>query len=139
MSIRMGVGTRYLGFSFRRPDGTHDATKWFVLLYMPIVPLRRHTLLVGETSGHYAAGAVSYVTRYVIRRDARPRPLEVLATYLTWWVAVPGIAVAPLVLLNASDAEAADEFFPVLLAIGWLLAVPVGVSKIAARVRRLPS
>ena len=85
----MGVGTRYLGFSFCRPDGTHDATEWFVLLYMPIIPLRRHTLLVGETSGRYAAGTVSYVTRYEIVHETRPRTLEVLATYLTWWAWFP--------------------------------------------------
>lgn len=89
MSTVMGTGTRYLGFSFRRPDGTHDATEWFELLHMPIIPLRRHTLVVGETSGHYAAGAISYLTRYGILHESRPRPLDVLATYLTWWVLVP--------------------------------------------------
>ena len=71
MSTVMGVGTRYLGFSFRRPDDTHEATEWFVLLYMPIIPLRRQTLLVGETDQEF--DILAPMSRAIRRGDHRWR------------------------------------------------------------------
>lgn len=138
MSSVIGTGTAYRGFSRRRPDGTHDATEWAVLFHLPIVPRRRHTLVVGPTTGQYAAGGLTYTTRYRLVRQTPLRPVEILATYLTWWILVPGLALAPLLLLTASGSRAADDFLPVGLTIAWLVAVPVVTSKIGARVRELP-
>lgn len=137
MSTIAGFGTKYLGFSKRQPDGTHTATEWAVAI-LPVCPLRRHQLVVGTTTGHYHRGAISYVTPYRIVASTRLRPLEILATYLTWWVLVPGIAVAPIVLLSRSDSQASDGFGPNLLAILWLFFVPAGIERSARQVRQLP-
>ena len=137
MSTTAGFGTKYLGFSKRRPDGTHTATEWAVAI-LPVWPLRRHQLVVGMTSGQYHRGTISYVTPYRIVASTRLRPLEILATYLTWWVLVPGIAVGPIVLLNLSGSQAKDGFGPNLLAILWLIFVPAGIERLARQVRQLP-
>ena len=34
-----GIGTRYLGASDYRPDGSFVTTKWLIILYFPIYPL----------------------------------------------------------------------------------------------------
>jgi hypothetical protein len=139
MSTTMGFGTRYLGFSFRRPDGTHDATKWFTLLYMPVIPLRRDKLVIGKTRAEAFGGGIVRTTEYRIVCQTRLRAMEILATYLTWWVLVPGAAIAPLVLFSKSGWKVmGSDFLPSLLGILWLIGVLVGVSKFAARLRDLP-
>jgi hypothetical protein len=139
MSMTGGFGARYLSFSFRRPDGTHDATKWFTLLYMPVIPLRRDKLVIGETRAEYFRGGVVRTTEYRIVCQTPLRAMEILATYLTWWVLVPGAAITPLVLFSKSGWKVmGSDLLPSLLGILWLIGVPIGVSKFAARLRDLP-
>jgi hypothetical protein len=49
MSTWNGIGTKFMGFTGKMPDGTHHATKWFVICGLPVIPLRRYRLTVGKT------------------------------------------------------------------------------------------
>lgn len=49
MSTLNGIGTTYLGYSHRNRDGSHFATKWFVLWGLSVIPLGRYRLTVGDT------------------------------------------------------------------------------------------
>jgi hypothetical protein len=45
-----GIGTQFRGWQ-HNPDGTSTATSWFVVLFVPLVPLRRYRIRVlTETS-----------------------------------------------------------------------------------------
>ena len=78
-------------------------------------------------------------TDYRIVCQTRLRVMEILATYLTWWVLVPGAAVAPLVLFRKSGWKVmGSDLLPSLLGILWLIGMPIGVTKFAARLRDLP-
>ncbi len=139
MSTWNGIGTKYLGFGYKQPDGSHNATEWFVLNLMPIIPLRRYQLEVGKT--RYASGAVgsTLTTEYLVLGRTRLRPLEVLATYLTWWIVVPGIALAPLVAasqLTAGDGSQSGVL--VVFGLVWLLAFPITLMVVSKRARGLP-
>jgi hypothetical protein len=95
MSTFSGIGTTYLGWSDRRPDRTHTATKWAVLLFLPLVPLRRDTLRVARRRNVVGASRM-LLTDYVILRQESPRPLEVARTYVVWWLPVAAFVGAAM-------------------------------------------
>lgn len=51
-----GIGTRYYGTRWL-PDGTYITTKWFVFVYVPIIPLGSVRVL--EASDPYGSSAAS--------------------------------------------------------------------------------
>jgi hypothetical protein len=45
-----GIGTKYYGASDRHPDGSFVTTEWFVLLSVPLIPLRsQRVTYIGES------------------------------------------------------------------------------------------
>ena len=44
-----GVGTILYGKHSPAPDGSYVATKWFVVLFVPIIPLASYRVWQGET------------------------------------------------------------------------------------------
>jgi hypothetical protein len=81
-----GIGTRYYG---RRAagHGTYIATKWIVLFYLPLIPLRSYRIF-GETSPTYSGFGIPHVgISHSVRRTMTLSALpnlhsrQVLATY----------------------------------------------------------
>ncbi|MFG2621408.1 hypothetical protein ACGFXC_27715 [Streptomyces sp. NPDC048507] len=144
MSTWNGIGTKYLGFGRRRPDGSHHATEWFVIGFMPVVPLRRYRLVVGAT--RYvpgAAGGGTSTTAYHVLERTRLRVPDVLATYLAWWVAGPALVLGPFFLLArlAPDAGRGSAFWSGVVVIGglvWVVGLPVLLVSRSRRWRGLP-
>ncbi|MER5808599.1 hypothetical protein ABT143_10470 [Streptomyces sp. NPDC002033] len=144
MSTWNGIGTKYLGFGRRQSDGSHHATEWFVISYMPVVPLRRYRLLVGATQ--YVPGAVgggTSTTPYHVLERTRLRVLDVLATYLAWWVAGPALVLGPFFLMArvAPDAGRGSAFWSGVVVIGglvWVVGLPVLLISRTRRWRGLP-
>ncbi|ATZ28964.1 hypothetical protein ACFZBM_39125 [Streptomyces lavendulae] len=144
MSTWNGIGTKYLGFSHRRPDGSHHATEWFVISYMPVVPLRRYRLVVGPTE--YAPGAVggsTSTTAYRVLGRSTVRVRDVLATYLIWWVAGPALTLGPFFLMArvAPGAGRGSAFWSGVILIGglvWIVGLPVLLISRSRRWRGLP-
>ena len=144
MSIWNGIGTTYLGFSRRLPDGGHHATQWFVVMYMPIVPLRRYRLLVGRTT----YGTSVSTTEYRVLERGALRPAEVLVTYGVWWIfgpavlALPWLLMAGLIHLGVIDnttgtASSWLTVAMVLVGLAWMVAAPMTISTRARRIRGL--
>ena len=115
MSTWNGIGTTHKGFSYLNLDGSHYATEWAVLLFLPVVPLRRHRLTLGEsTYTSYGNGSTS-VTQYAIHEETPLVGGEILRTYLIWWLLGPLIICGPLALavwwLNSdNDAGVIQRF-----------------------------
>src|SRR5262249_25467272 len=62
-----GIGTMFHGCSDVRPDGSYVATKWFAIIYLPLVPLRSVRMIeigrqstAGGVPGIGIPGIVSY-------------------------------------------------------------------------------
>ncbi|MFE2144710.1 hypothetical protein ACFXA3_23735 [Streptomyces sp. NPDC059456] len=144
MSTWNGIGTKYLGFSRKRVDGSHHATEWFVISYMPVVPLRRYRMVVGAT--RYAvgsAGGSTSTTAYRVLERSPMRVLDVLATYLVWWVAGPSLVVCPFVLMSWADPDAGrgSGLWSGVIVIGalvWVVGLPLLLLSLSRRWRGLP-
>ena len=50
-----GIGTSLYGKSELESDGSYVATKWFVFIFLPIVPLGSYRVMRGETSASMTA------------------------------------------------------------------------------------
>ncbi len=46
-----GIGTTLYGKSDVEPDGSYIATKWFIFILLPVIPLRSYRVWRGETTG----------------------------------------------------------------------------------------
>ena len=46
-----GTGTRLYGQRDEAPDGSYTATKWVVLLFLPLLPLGSYRVLAESSSG----------------------------------------------------------------------------------------
>ena len=87
------------------------ATKWFVLFYLPVIPLARYRLTpttdferekFAKSAGEIAAALVGYGSRtdaYIVHGKERLEPIEVLTTYLKAYVALPFLIVLPFIVL----------------------------------------
>jgi len=53
MSTVNGFGTLYYGWR-ARPDGTAEATRWFVAAFFPVIPLYQHRIRVLNTRDDHA-------------------------------------------------------------------------------------
>lgn len=90
MSTVNGIGTKLYGW---RPISTRDrtayATDWFVLLYLPIIPLARYKVRVltdRKNEGFFGGGADHYE---LLQRTE----LDWSEVLMTWWAVVRGIAL----------------------------------------------
>jgi hypothetical protein len=105
-SLRSFNGTGFGLKGFTRVDATgyHFATRWFMIVGFPIIPLERYYLR--EVSADFVTdyGAYSEITRYDIAGTARLRLGEILRTYACVWL-TPVVVILPLIalLLRAND------------------------------------
>ena len=110
-----GIGTTYYGASDRQPDGSFVTTEWFILLGVPLIPLRSlRACYLGE-SHRWNRTSKSYAI-------LGPEPLDrrlVLQAY-AWWL-------IPIVLTILLGAAGAAELAGILMIVGigfWLLVFP---------------
>ena len=89
-----GIGTRYQGVRWL-PDGTYVTTKWFVLLYVPLVPLGSFRVL--EASA--AWGSVAY-SGQSMRVQKVPLDRGMVLRVYGWVVGTPVALVALATVLN---------------------------------------
>ncbi|WP_434444479.1 hypothetical protein [Lentzea sp. E54] len=125
----LGTG-QGIGFTLlhnTRPDehGRFFATRWFMLLF-PVVPLGRyHVRLAGETTGG-GFTSVSVTTAYQLLGRSRLRPVEILRTYLMFWVVMPVMFVGPIIAgiaLQDPNSWDSDENMPLAAGVSILMVV----------------
>jgi hypothetical protein len=104
-----GIGTMLYGWR-HQTDGTAFATKWFVLGYVPLIPLRRYHLRVvtdlrkkesfiqTETEG-FLAGTPVQKTHYEIHRDLALSPRDILRTLGRTYLLGPVLMLWPALLM----------------------------------------
>src|SRR5579872_6412107 len=104
-----GLGTKLYGARDFRPDGSYITTEWFVVAYVPIVPLKSMRIRPGAGGKYY--GLYNSSTYYILEKtgiDGR----QILFIYAwfaafiaavvfafpftTWWQYIPGVLMLPV-------------------------------------------
>lgn len=114
-----------IGFTFRgstRPDesGRYFATRWFVLLGLPLAPMDRFYLRKASTE----TVALGYKDRYVVDGESRLNAGEVLRTYLFGWIGGPAVIVLPTLALFYPLYQFLQSIAPDA---AWVVLVMIGV------------
>ena len=72
-----GIGTRIYGKREVNPaDESYIATKWFTLLFFPIIPLGSYRVIKAKQTGRYPSYQMT---------EVRLNVKQVIVTYLAWW------------------------------------------------------
>ena len=88
-----GIGTTIYGKREVNPeDGSYIVTKWFTVIYFPIIPLGSYRVI--KVKQNVFAGSPKYQMR-----DAPLSVKQIIFTYAAWW-SIPA-AMVVLVLIGA--------------------------------------
>ncbi len=109
MATVNGLGTMRYDWS-GRSDGTAEATLWFVIFFLPIVPLRREHLRVVSaqvertgflsTVAAFCGAGAGWKSQIEVLGPIPQSPWRVLRTYLMGFIGVPLVTfVGPMLLL----------------------------------------
>jgi len=109
MSTINGFGTRYYGWRHNE-DSTATATSWVSLFYLPLIPLRRHSLRVLSDPrsspvrlrgiGGGALGFLASQTdHYAILGQTPLSGVEIAKTYAKAYILLPLLMAWPLLLV----------------------------------------
>jgi len=92
-----GIGTMYYGWK-AHPDGSATATWWIVVVFLPLIPLRRERLRIySPGADNIALPATGQTAWQIVER----LPLDwtsILLTYFKGFIIVPAILIGPIVL-----------------------------------------
>jgi hypothetical protein len=99
-----------IGFGFKSPtrtdaNGRCFVTRWFMVLYLPVIPLGRYYVTQGSTSTRHTGARSRSTTQYTIHGRSRLHVSEILRTYAFQWLLAPAFVVGPIVLLLAYANE----------------------------------
>ena len=79
-----GIGTRLYGQREFEADGSYITTKWFVFLYVPIIPLRSFRV-IDQGAGDYNVMLPPVVmgssVRYAVLNETSPNASQVISVY----------------------------------------------------------
>ena len=113
-----GIGTTYLGASDRQPDGSFVTTEWFILLSVPIIPLKSQRV-------KYLGADHGWTRSTNMYSILGPAPLDtklVLTAYA--WIVIPLILMGVLIwLLNTSIANGSSGFMNILTSIMLVMGI----------------
>jgi hypothetical protein len=88
-----GIGTTIYGKREVNPeDGSYIVTKWFTVLYFPVIPLGSYRVI--KEKQNFLAGFPKYQMR-----DVPLSVKQITFTYLAWW-SIP-VAIIFLALIGA--------------------------------------
>jgi hypothetical protein len=104
-----GVGAMHYGERDYRSDGSHLTTLWFVLFYVPIIPIHTKRIRVTGEVKYYALRPSRTL---ILLEKTKPDLTQVISAYAwfaaglaifitakihaNWWIAVPGILLLGL-------------------------------------------
>ena len=109
MSTVNGIGTKYYGWQpVRRSDRSAWVTKWFVLFYVPVIPLARQRLrvLTDRANEGFFGGATDH---YEILGQSALVWSEVLKTWFNFVAGLAIVVVPFLVFLWISGHQNAQR------------------------------
>ena len=105
MSTINGIGTLHYGWK-HLSDGTAHATKWFVVMFFPVVAIRRDHLRVLEPPAESARRA--WLSHFELLGHVPLSIGSVLKTYFKAYVVVPVILIAPVLLIRCIKSVAPE-------------------------------
>ena len=112
-----GIGTKLCGKKKIASDGSYQATKWFVIFFMPIIPLK--TFRVLEIPKYNLLGEDDQSKEYKmfpIKLDI----IQIIETFLSYWC---GLFVTILILVLLVKYEILFPLISFLAAIGFVMMV----------------
>jgi hypothetical protein len=125
-----GIGFGLKGFTRKDSSGMYFATRYFTVVYLPVLPLDRFYLT--ETGIQYQdiGVASTTVTSYRIVGRSRLRIVEILRTYLYFLLTLSIVLVPILLWLGHADelGEAIGFWWVLGGFVGWLLGSVVGIA-----------
>lgn len=120
-----GIGFGFKSFTRTDARGCCFATRWFMLVYLPVIPLGRYYVKDQGTTGTYAGAYTSTTTRYTIYGRSPLRADEILRTYVFQWVLGPAFVIVPIILwLSNADAISGETSDSVS---GWRIFLLIAV------------
>ena len=85
-----GFGTILYGSREKNADDkSYTTTRWFTLLYFPIIPLGSYKVILGKQTGIVVGAQVKYESIQPIKLNTK----QVINTYLLWYIPVLVIIV----------------------------------------------
>lgn len=112
-----GIGTKLCGKKKIASDSSYQATKWFVIFFMPIIPLK--TFRVLEIPKYNLLGEDDQSKEYKmlpIKLDI----IQIIETFLSYWC---GLLVTILILVLLVKYEILFPLISFLAAIGFVMMV----------------
>ena len=79
-------------------EGYAIATKWFVILWLPIFPVKRYKLEVVADSHKGKSSASTTACKYFIKEELPLNISEIFLTYLKGYIVLPMLMVGPMFL-----------------------------------------
>jgi len=79
-----GIGTTYIGARDRYPDGSFVTTEWFVILMIPIIPIRSSRVLYLGSSSGWRRHSNQYMIGEIVPNDIK----HILSTYFITIVSI---------------------------------------------------
>lgn len=103
------IGTMLLHNSRADETGGSFATCWFMVI-LPVIPLSRY--YVRQTGYRDESGffSIRTTTSYEIVGRSRVRWIEVVRTYLAWWIVMPAAFLGPIVVAVGKEDENAGLY-----------------------------
>ena len=113
-----GLGTKLCGKKNIANDSSYQATKWFVIFYMPIIPLKTYRVLEMPTFnlGKVENNKLQEFKMLPIKFDI----IQIIKTFVSYW---GGLLAAILVLCLLVEYELYFPLLYFLLAIGVVIMV----------------
>jgi hypothetical protein len=104
-----GFGFGFKGFTRTDSRGGCFATRWIMLLGLPLIPLDRYYVTEQGTSTFNAGNYSRTTTGYLIHGRSRLSAEEIVRTYLFQWVLGPAIVLVPIILWLSHADEIVGE------------------------------
>lgn len=115
----MGVGTTLIGKREVEADGSYIATKWFVFIFFPIIPLGSYRVWRGETTASVIPFvSVGATTQYRMVQVPLSRK-QIIETYLGIFLTVVGVIVASILAVLESAYFQTSYFLIALACAGF--------------------
>ncbi|MGN9760141.1 hypothetical protein [Streptomyces sp. SD31] len=116
------MGTTLLHNSRQDGSGCFFATCWIVFI-LPVVPLGRYYVRQGKITEEGGFFSVHTTIEYEFVGRSRLRLVEVIRTYLYFWIAVPAAFLGPIIASIAWDNNESNDdaqFYGMLVSVALL-------------------
>jgi hypothetical protein len=111
------IGTMLLHNSRADESGGFFATCWFMVI-LPVIPLSRYYVRQTGYSDESGLFSVKTTTSYEIIGRSRVRWIEVVRTYLVWWIVMPAALVGPNVAAAVGSEDESAGLYGMFVSVG---------------------